>query len=218
MLDLEHRLIGQNLSHELGIIGHLVIRGSASCHFCQEFAEIVSNRQINKDLLVKTGVIITIDGLNILKFREVTQGVSIAHQILNLTMGFQTFNHVDDVLNLVAMEHANKELIKRVRTLADHVLHLGHQLLLHVHSQELHVKPILALSLEDATTIVGLLHDNLELGHVVVALQTAVDVLLEEALAQSAYLCFWYSVVDVSIQHIANSCLPHCSSLSINKL
>lgn len=107
VLDLEHGLIGENLSNKLGIVGDLVIRGGVRRNFCQEFAEIVSDWQVDKDLLVKAGIVVTINGLNILKFGEVTQGVSVAHQILDLSMRFQTLNDVDDVLNLVAVEHAN---------------------------------------------------------------------------------------------------------------
>ena len=72
VLNLEHGLIGENLGNKLSIVSHLVIRGGVGRNFCQEFAEIVSDWQVDEDLLVKTGIIVTINGLNILKFREVT--------------------------------------------------------------------------------------------------------------------------------------------------
>ena len=72
VLNLEHGLIGENLGNKLDIVGHLMIRGGVGRNFCQEFAEIVSDWQVDEDLLVKTGIIVTINGLNILKFREVT--------------------------------------------------------------------------------------------------------------------------------------------------
>ena len=93
-------------------------------------------------------------------------------------MRLQAFDDVNDVLDLVAMKHAGEELVEGIRALTDQVLHLGHQLLLHVHAKELHVESIVALALEDCTSVIGLFHHNLELGHIVVTLQTTVDILL----------------------------------------
>ena len=128
--------------------------------------------------MIKGRVVITIDRLDILKLREVTKGVSITHEILYLTMRLKAFNDVNDVLDLVAMKHTGKELIKGIRALTDQVLHLSHKLFLHVHAKKLHVESIVALTLEDCASVVSLFHYDLELGHVVVALQTTVDILL----------------------------------------
>ena len=128
--------------------------------------------------MIKGRVVITIDRLDILKLREVTKGVSITHEILDLTMRLKAFNDVNDVLNLVAMKNTGKELIKGIRALTDQVLHLSHELFLHVHAKKLHVESIVALTLEDCASVVSLFHYDLELGHVVVALQTTVDILL----------------------------------------
>ena len=128
--------------------------------------------------MVEGGIVVTIDRLDILKLREVTKRVSITHKILDLTVCLQAFNNVDDVLDLVAMKHASKELIEGIRALTDQVLHLSHKLFLHVHAKKLHVESILALSLEDCAAVVSLFHYDLELGHIVVTLQTTVNILL----------------------------------------
>ena len=129
-------------------------------------------------MLIEGGIIVTIDRLDILKLREVTKRVSITHKILDLTVCLQAFDNVDDVLDLVAMKHASEELIEGIRALTDQILHLSHKLFLHVHAKKLHVESILALTLEDCTAVVSLFHYDLELGHIVVTLQTTVNILL----------------------------------------
>ena len=129
-------------------------------------------------MLIEGGIIVTIDRLDILKLREVTKRVSITHKILDLTVCLQAFDNVDDVLDLVAMKHASEELIEGIRALTDQVLHLSHKLFLHVHAKKLHVESILALTLEDSAAVVSLFHYDLELGHIVVTLQTTVNILL----------------------------------------
>ena len=128
--------------------------------------------------MIEGGIVVTINRLHILKLGEVSKWVSIAHKILNLAMSLQAFNNVNDVLNLIAMKHASEELIEGIRALTDQVLHLSHKLFLHVHAKKLHVESIVALTLEDCASVVSLFHYDLELGHVVVALQTTVDILL----------------------------------------
>ena len=177
MLDLKHRFVGQHLGHELGIKCDLVVRCGVGSDLIEEFAEIVTDWKIDEDLLVKGGVIITIHGLHILELGEVTKGVSVAHQILNRTVRLESLDNVDNVLDLIAVEHASEELVERVRALADEILNLSHQLLFHVHTEQLHVESILALTLKNSATVVSLLHDDLELSHVVVSLETSVDFL-----------------------------------------
>ena len=162
-------------------------------------------------MLIEGGIIVTIDRLDILKLREVTKRVSITHKILNLTVCLQAFDNVDDVLDLVAMKHASEELIEGIRALTDQVLHLSHKLFLHVHAKKLHVESILALSLEDCAAVVSLFHYDLELGHIVVALQTTVNILLKESFTKGTALSLSYSVIHVGEQHLANSSLPHVS-------
>jgi len=52
VLDLEHGLVREDLSHELGVEGHVIVRGGVGSHLVEEFAEIVSDGQVDKDLLV----------------------------------------------------------------------------------------------------------------------------------------------------------------------
>ena len=159
--------------------------------------------------MVKGSIVVTIDRLDILKLREVTKRVSITHEILDLAMRLQAFDDVNDVLDLVAMKHTSEELIEGIRALTDQVLHLSHKLFLHVHAKKLHVESIVALTLEDCTSVVSLFHDNLKLSHIVVTLQTTVDILLKESLTKGTALGFSHSVVHVGEQHLANSSLPH---------
>ena len=126
VLNLKHWLVREHFGDEFGIESDLVVGGGVGCNFIEEFAEIIADGQINQHLLVKCGVVVAIDGLHIFELGEVTERVSIAHEILNGTVSLQALNDVDDILDLVAVEHASEELIERVGALANQVLNLSH--------------------------------------------------------------------------------------------
>ena len=65
-------------------------------------------------MLVEGGVVVTIDRLHVLKLGEVTERVGITHEILDLAVRLQALDHIDDVLDLVAVEHASEELVEGV--------------------------------------------------------------------------------------------------------
>ena len=92
----------------------MVVRGGVRGDLVKEFAEIISNGQVNEHLLVEGGVVVTIDRLHVLKLSEVTKRVGITHEILDLAVRLQAFDDVDDVLDLVAVEHASEELVEGV--------------------------------------------------------------------------------------------------------
>lgn len=210
MFDLLWLLVTHNISHEFSVENNMVVRVRTSNEFVEELAEVVTNRQINEHLLVERCIILTIDGLDVLELGEVAQGVSLAHNLLDrATVLLQCFDHVDDVLELVTVKHTSEELVERVGALADHVGNLSHQLLLHVHAKKLCIKLLIGLVSKDRATIVGLLHDDTELSHVLVALQTAIDIFTEESLAKCADLRLRDRIVDVSKHHLSYTKLPH---------
>ena len=92
----------------------MVVRGGVRRHLVEEFAEIISNGQVNEHLLVEGGVVVTIDRLHVLKLGEVTERVGITHEILDLAVRLQALDHIDDVLDLVAVEHASEELVEGI--------------------------------------------------------------------------------------------------------
>jgi len=149
MLNLEHRLVGQHFGDEFSVEGDLIVGGSIGGDLIEEFAEIVADRQINEHLLVECRVVITIDRLHVFELWEIAERVSVAHKILNWAVRLETLDNVNDVLNLIAMEHASEELVERVGALANEVLNLSHQLLFHVHAEQLYVESIFALALEN---------------------------------------------------------------------
>ena len=65
-------------------------------------------------MLVEGGVVVTIDRLHVLKLGEVTERVGITHEILDLAVRLQALDHIDDVLDLVAVEHASEELVEGI--------------------------------------------------------------------------------------------------------
>ena len=92
----------------------MVIGGGVRGDLVKEFAEIISNGQVNEHLLVEGGVVVTIDRLHVLKLGEVTKRIGITHEILDLAVRLQAFDDVDDVLDLVAVEHTSEELVEGV--------------------------------------------------------------------------------------------------------
>jgi hypothetical protein len=89
--------------------------------------------------LIELGIIVTINGLHILQLSEFTERISQTHQFLNGNIVFDAFNHVDDVINLVALEHHHHELVQRVRSLSNDVLKFSEKLLFHGASEKLNV-------------------------------------------------------------------------------
>jgi hypothetical protein len=69
--------------------------------------------------LIKLGVVISINGLHVLEFIKITKGISQTHQFVNGHLVLDSFDHVDDVVNLVTLEHFHEEGIERVRCLTD---------------------------------------------------------------------------------------------------
>ena len=115
VLDLLRLLVTHNISDELGIKHNVIVRVGRSDELVQEFAEVVSDRKIDKNLLVERSVVLSIHGLNVLQLGEVAKGISLTHDLLNSsTILLQRLNHIDYIVKLVAVEHTSQELVKRV--------------------------------------------------------------------------------------------------------
>ncbi len=81
------------------------LRRSACGDFIQEFAEIQTDWQIDEHALVEARIIVTLNRLDVLHFREVTEWVGGAHQLLDGSLTLETLNDENYILNLVAVEH-----------------------------------------------------------------------------------------------------------------
>jgi len=74
-LNLLERVVGHSLRNELGVdLGAFVgLRGSS--HFVEELAEVGADRQIDEHVLVKRGIVVTLDWLDVLQFGEAAKRV-----------------------------------------------------------------------------------------------------------------------------------------------
>ncbi len=80
VLDLLSFVVLHHVCDEAGVlldIADVVEIGDAGI---QKLAEVVTNRKINKDLLVKGGIIVSFDSLDILQLWEVAEGIETLKQ------------------------------------------------------------------------------------------------------------------------------------------
>jgi len=202
-LNLLKGVVLHDLSDELSVDLDVLVGGSTSGDLVEEFSEIDSDGKIDQHALVETGVVVTIDGLNILQLGEAAERVCGAHELLDATLGLESFNDEDNVLNLILVEHHLQELVERVNGLTHHVLDLVHQSLLHSFSENLHLELGAVLRSKDIAAVVGVLEDEFELRDVSRLLQLLVLVVAEETLAETATKAFNVAIVHVAISHFS---------------
>lgn len=94
----------------------------------KEFAEIVTDGEINKNLLVESSIIITLYSLDVLKFGEVTKGIQALKKEVKWLLVLETLNHTHNILDLIAVEHTLEETGEWLDALTDHVLNFSHEL------------------------------------------------------------------------------------------
>jgi len=116
-LNLLEGVISHGFRNELGVNLSSVISLGSRCDLIEEFAEVHADGEINKHILVKGGVVISFDGLDIFKLREATEGVGSAHELLEGAVGLEAFNNKNYVVDLVAVEHHSEELAEGVNGL-----------------------------------------------------------------------------------------------------
>ena len=96
----------------------------------KEFAEILTDWQIDKHLLIQASVVVLLHTANIFQLGEVTQGVASLEEDVEGLLVFDALNHTNYIVNLIAVEHSLEEAGEGLGALTDHVLDLGHQLFL----------------------------------------------------------------------------------------
>ena len=101
-------------------------------HFLlKEFSEVNSNGEIDKDILVEVQVIISFNRLDGLKLLKVSERASTLEQHLGRASTLESLNHVDNVVDLVAVEHLHEEGVEGVAGVRDQVDNLLVEFLLH---------------------------------------------------------------------------------------
>lgn len=104
-LNLLKGVVSHGLADELGVDFHALIGLSGGGDLIKEFTEVASDGQINKHVLVKRCVVISFDGLDVLKFGESAEGITGLEQLLQVAAGLETFNNEDNVINLISVQH-----------------------------------------------------------------------------------------------------------------
>jgi hypothetical protein len=101
-------------------------------HFLlKEFSEVNSNGEIDKDILVEVQVIISFNRLDGLKLLKVSERASTLEQHLGRASTLESLNHVNNVVDLVAVEHLHEEGVEGVAGVSDQVDNLLVEFLLH---------------------------------------------------------------------------------------
>jgi len=165
-LDLVETVVLHNLRDEVNV--HLIVRVNAgrSGLLLKELAEILSYWQINKHILVEVHVIVTINGLDKFELLEPTQGIGELEQLLWRTPTLESFNHIHNIVDLVALEHFDEEGIQGVNRLPDNVGEFLKKPLFHGPSESLDLEHAAVHVCEKICAVVGVLEVQLEFGNV----------------------------------------------------
>ena len=81
----------------------------------KEFTEVDTNWNIDKDILVQTSVVISLNRLDVLKFREISERISCAHELFNISITLESLNDEDNIVDLVSVEHHCDEVVQWIR-------------------------------------------------------------------------------------------------------
>ncbi len=90
----------------------------------QEPHEIKTKGRVNQDISVKSRVIITFEDFRVSDFREVPERVNVVEKDFNVNLAFETFDNVDNVVNLVSNGDHAEEVDKHSSRVANSVLNL----------------------------------------------------------------------------------------------
>jgi hypothetical protein len=176
-----------------------------SSDLVEEFAEIDTNWKIDKNTLIQTGVVVSINGLDILQFGESSERVSCAHELFNRSMTLKSLNNEDNIVNLVPVEHHGDEVVQWVRRIRDEKLEFIHELFFHRHTEGLHLEFLALLLQEKIASVIGVFHHEFEFTDVACLFKLLVFDFREEALAEGPHYCFWQRIVEVMREHF-HSC------------
>ena len=101
-------------------------------HFLlKEFFEVNSDGEIDKEFLVDVRVVISFNRLDGLKLLKVSERVLTLEKLLGRASKLESLNRVDNVVDLVAVEHLHEEGVEGVAGVSDQVDNLLVEFLLH---------------------------------------------------------------------------------------
>ena len=175
-LNLLQGVVSHGVGDEFGVDLSSIVALSSCGNLIKELAEVNTNGEIDQHVLVKRGVIITLNWLNVLKLREAAEGVGSAHELFKASVALKTFNNEHHVVDLVTVEHHGEELAEGVNGLAGDELNLLHQLFLHglAECSDFEVGGLVLVQ-EDIGSVVSVFQNQLEFTDVGSRLELSVD-------------------------------------------
>ena len=94
-------------------------------HFVfQKSHEVWSDWSIDENISVESGVVITFEDFDVSNFWEVSERIGVVKKDFDIDLVFETFNDIDDIVDLVPDGDHIKELNKHSCGVADSVLDL----------------------------------------------------------------------------------------------
>jgi len=100
-------------------------------NWINEFSEIFSNRQIDKNVLEKTNEILTCKSADTLKSLKFSQWVHWSFCNLRVLVIFNSWNEGDYIFNLVVMHHLSQERSKWLRGISHNIFNFISQFGIH---------------------------------------------------------------------------------------
>ena len=110
-LDLSDRVVLHDLRDEVDVVLEISINASSHSLLLEELTEILTNWQVNKNVLVKRSVVVTFDRLYLADLGEHSKRIRHLKQLFDGSTTFKSFNHVDHVINLIPVKHLGQESI-----------------------------------------------------------------------------------------------------------
>jgi len=110
-LDLSDRVVLHDLRDEVDVVLEISINTGSHSLLLEELTEILTNWQVNKNVLVKRSVVVTFDRLYLADLGEHSKRIRHLKQLFDGSTSFKTFNHVDHVINLIPVKHLGQESI-----------------------------------------------------------------------------------------------------------
>jgi len=107
-----------SIGNKLRVNVLVIISGSTLCNFIQELTEVYTNWQIDKNILIETGIVIAFNRLDVLKLWETTKWVSSSHKFFKAAVALETLDNENNIVNLIAVEQLLKECAEWVYSIS----------------------------------------------------------------------------------------------------
>jgi len=199
-LDLGERVVLHHLGDVVDIVLEIGIDRGGGSLFLEEFAEVLANWQVDKDILIEGLVVVGFDLLALSKLREHSQRISQLKQLVNSSSSLKSLNHVNDIVDLISVKHFGQESVQGVDCLSLEVVKFFEKFLLHFAAEGLTFESLVHVG-EEIVAVIGVFQVNFEFSGGAHLCEVLVMTLTKDTLSERADNGLGESVVNVVSDH-----------------